>query len=136
SPIVAVLGHQLADVEKALVTRHGAHAVTVVEQAEQKGTGHAVRLGLKALAGWNGIVLVVYGDVPLLRRETLAALVDEATRTDGLALLTTRATDPTGYGRIVRDGDRDGEGRIVRVVEHKDATPRERQIVEINGGIY
>jgi bifunctional UDP-N-acetylglucosamine pyrophosphorylase/glucosamine-1-phosphate N-acetyltransferase len=132
NPIVAVLGHQLEAVEKELVARHGAGAVTVVEQAEQKGTGHAVRLGLKPLAKWDGIVLILYGDVPLLRRETLTALVDEAARTGGLAMLSARIPDPTGYGRVIRDR----KGQVARIVEHKDASPEERSINEVNAGIY
>jgi bifunctional UDP-N-acetylglucosamine pyrophosphorylase/glucosamine-1-phosphate N-acetyltransferase len=132
APIVAVLGHQIEAVEAELVARHGAGAVVVVEQAEQKGTGHAVRLGLKPLAKWDGIVVILYGDVPLLRRETLTALVDEATKTGGLAMLTARVPDPTGYGRVIRDG----KGQVARIVEHKDATPAEREVNEINAGIY
>ena len=80
-PVVAVLGHQRAAVEAALVARFGADAVTVVEQTEQRGTGHAVKLAMAALKGFTGdLVLVLYGDVPLLRRETLAALVGAARR--------------------------------------------------------
>src|SRR5580704_19405984 len=75
-PVIAVLGHQRAVVEAALADRFGADAVTVVEQAEQRGTGHAVRLAMASLKRFTGeLVLVLYGDVPLLRRETLAALV-------------------------------------------------------------
>jgi bifunctional UDP-N-acetylglucosamine pyrophosphorylase/glucosamine-1-phosphate N-acetyltransferase len=132
APVVAVLGHQLEAVQAELVARHGDDAVTVVEQAEQKGTGHAVRLGLKPLAKWDGIVVILYGDVPMLRRETLTALVDEAQKTGGLAMLTARVPDPTGYGRVIRDG----KGRVARIVEHKDATPVEREVNEINAGIY
>lgn len=132
SPIVAILGHQRELVERVIIERHGPKAVTVVEQASQKGTGHAVRLGLAPLGGWQGVVLILSGDVPLLRRETLAALVEEAQRTGGLAMLTARVADPTGYGRIVRDE----AGRITRIVEHKDASEAERKIDEINAGIY
>src|SRR6516164_7086024 len=75
SPVVAVLGHQLEAVEDALAARFGEGAVTVVEQADQRGTGHAVRLAMPALRGFEGVVVVLYGDVPLLRRETLHELV-------------------------------------------------------------
>jgi bifunctional UDP-N-acetylglucosamine pyrophosphorylase/glucosamine-1-phosphate N-acetyltransferase len=132
APIVAVLGHQLEAVQKELLARHGEGAVTVVEQAEQKGTGHAVKLGLQPLGGWDGIVVILYGDVPLLRRQTLEALVDRAVESGGLSMLSARVPDPTGYGRVLRDG----EGRVTRIVEHKDATPAERQLDEINAGIY
>jgi bifunctional UDP-N-acetylglucosamine pyrophosphorylase / glucosamine-1-phosphate N-acetyltransferase len=130
-PIIAVLGYQRAEVEKELAARHGT-AVTVVEQAEQKGTGHAVRVGLKPLASFDGMVVVVSGDTPLLRRETLTALVDEAARTGGLAFLTAKVADPTGYGRVVRDQ----KGNVARIVEHKDAKPAERAIDEINASVY
>jgi bifunctional UDP-N-acetylglucosamine pyrophosphorylase/glucosamine-1-phosphate N-acetyltransferase len=132
SPIIAVLGHQREAVEQELVARHGAGAVTVVEQAEQKGTGHAVRLALEPLARWEGIVAILYGDVPMLTRETLGRLVDEAVETEGLAMLSARVADPTGYGRVIRDDI----GQVSRIVEHKDASNAERAIDEINAGIY
>jgi bifunctional UDP-N-acetylglucosamine pyrophosphorylase/glucosamine-1-phosphate N-acetyltransferase len=132
SPVVAVLGHQLDAVETSLATRFGEGAVTVVEQAEQRGTGHAVRLAMPALRGFEGIVLVLYGDVPLLRRETLEELVGTARKYHCLAIVTTTPDDATGYGRVVRDS----RGHITGVVEEKDATPEERAITEVNAGIY
>ena len=132
-PVVAVLGHQREAVEAALRRRFGAGAVTVVEQAEQRGTGHAVRLAMPALAGVRGkLVLVLYGDVPLLRRETLAELVGTARRYRCLAIVTATPPNPTGYGRIVRDQ----RGHVMGVVEEKDASPEERAITEVNAGIY
>ncbi len=132
SPIVAVLGHQIDDVAKTLESRFGPNCVTVVNQKEQKGTGHAVRLGLKPLANFNGMVVILYGDVPLLRTETLMALVKKATQSGSLAMLTSVVPDPTGYGRMVRDE----RGKIREVVEHRDATSKQREIAEINAGIY
>jgi bifunctional UDP-N-acetylglucosamine pyrophosphorylase/glucosamine-1-phosphate N-acetyltransferase len=132
APIVAVLGHQIKEVAKTLDERFGAGCVTVVEQKAQKGTGHAVRLGLAPLAKFNGMVVILCGDVPLLRKETLAALVAQARKRHGLAMLTSVVGNPTGYGRIVRDD----VGKIVGVVEHKDATQVQRRIVEVNAGIY
>ena len=132
SPVVAVLGHQIDEVTRALQKRFGEEAVIVVEQEEQKGTGDAVRLGLGPLSGFEGLVLILYGDTPLLRSENLKALVAEAQTTGGLAMLTSVVRDPTGYGRIVRDDS----GKIVEVVEHKDATQAERGIAEVNAGIY
>ena len=132
APVVAVLGHQIEAVRKDLLARYGEGGVTVVEQAEQKGTGHAVKLGLEPLAGWDGIVLVLYGDVPLLTRKTLGALVDEAVKTGGLSMLSAQVHDATGYGRVVRDA----QGRVSRIVEHKDASPEERRLTEFNAGIY
>jgi bifunctional UDP-N-acetylglucosamine pyrophosphorylase/glucosamine-1-phosphate N-acetyltransferase len=132
SPVVAVLGHQLEDVEAALTARFGDGAVTVVEQAEQRGTGHAVRLAMPALRGFDGVVLILYGDVPLLRRETLEELVGTARKYQCLAIVTTAPADATGYGRVVRDS----RGHITGVVEEKDATDEERAITEVNAGIY
>jgi bifunctional UDP-N-acetylglucosamine pyrophosphorylase/glucosamine-1-phosphate N-acetyltransferase len=132
SPVVAVLGHQLETVEAALTSRFGEGAVTVVEQAEQRGTGHAVRLAMPALEGFDGIVLILYGDVPLLRRETLHELVGTARRYQCLAIVTASPADPTGYGRIVRDS----RGHVTDVVEQKDASPDELTINEVNAGIY
>jgi bifunctional UDP-N-acetylglucosamine pyrophosphorylase / glucosamine-1-phosphate N-acetyltransferase len=130
--VVAVLGHQKNEVARALKDRFGPDALTVVEQKAQKGTGHAVRLGLKPLAGFGGLVAILYGDVPLLRAETLASLVAGARKTGSLAMLTAVVRDPTGYGRVVRDD----QGRIREVVEHKDATHAQLRIAEVNAGIY
>src|SRR5436190_11253427 len=132
-PVVAVLGHQRDAVEAALRARFGEGAVAIVEQTEQRGTGHAVQLAMPALARVaDGMVLVLYGDVPLLRRETLEELVGTARRYGCLALVTTTPPDPTGYGRILRDE----RGHVIGVVEQKDASPEERAITEINAGIY
>jgi bifunctional UDP-N-acetylglucosamine pyrophosphorylase / glucosamine-1-phosphate N-acetyltransferase len=132
-PVVAVLGHQRQAVETSLVARFGEKAIAVVEQTEQRGTGHAVRLAMPALARFTGqLVLVLYGDVPLLRRETLEELVGTAQRYGCLAIVTATPPDPTGYGRILRDQ----RGHVIGVVEQKDASAEERAITEINAGIY
>jgi bifunctional UDP-N-acetylglucosamine pyrophosphorylase/glucosamine-1-phosphate N-acetyltransferase len=132
NPVVAVLGHQREAVEACLLARFGVGAVTVVEQTEQRGTGHAVRLAMPALRGFAGIVLVLYGDAPLLRRETLQALVGTARRYGCLAVVTANPKDPTGYGRILRDQ----RGHIIGVVEQKDASREEQALTEVNAGIY
>jgi bifunctional UDP-N-acetylglucosamine pyrophosphorylase / glucosamine-1-phosphate N-acetyltransferase len=137
APVVAVLGHQREAVEAVLLARFGAGGVTVVEQTEQRGTGHAVRLAMPALtrafaASEGGLVLVVYGDVPLLRRETLEALVGTARRYACLAMVTATPPDPTGYGRVLRDE----RGHVIGVREQKDASAEELEIGEINAGIY
>ncbi len=87
-------------------------------QEPQLGTGHAVQQALPHLAG-EGMTLVLYGDVPLTRAETLKRLLDAAQ--DGLAILTVELADPTGYGRIVRNA----AGQVVRIVEQKDASAEE-----------
>jgi bifunctional UDP-N-acetylglucosamine pyrophosphorylase/glucosamine-1-phosphate N-acetyltransferase len=103
-------------------------SLTFVLQAEQHGTGHAVMQALPQL-GDGGVTLVLYGDVPLTRAATLAPLV-AAARAGKLGLLTVHLDHPDGYGRIVRAG-----GRVTRIVEHKDASPAERAIREVNTGI-
>jgi len=100
-----------------------------VRQAEQLGTGHAVLQAMPAIAD-DHRVLVLYGDVPLVRRETLAKLVQSA-GVKAVALLGVELEDPTGYGRLVRDAG----GRVVRIVEQKDANHKELAIREINTGL-
>lgn len=102
--------------------------LTFVLQAEQHGTGHAVQQALPQLSD-NSVSLVLYGDVPLTRTATLRPLVDAAYAGE-LGLLTVTLPQPDGYGRIVRD-----QGKVTRIVEHKDATPAERAIQEVNTGI-
>jgi len=103
--------------------------LTFVLQAEQLGTGHAVQQAVPHLDDAS-VTLVLYGDVPLTRPATLAPLITAA-QAGRLGLLTVMLSHPDGYGRIVRDAD----GRVTRIVEHKDATPHERAIQEVNTGI-
>jgi len=100
-----------------------------VEQLEQLGTGHAVQQAAGQI-GDDDIVLVVYGDVPLLKFSTLQNLLGLSSQ-ESLALLTVNLDNPTGYGRIIRDGN----GRVQKIVEQKDATPLELAITEVNTGI-
>ena len=123
---VVVYGHGGDQVKTALAGEPG---VLWVDQAEQLGTGHAVAQALPLLDD-AGVTLVLYGDVPLTRRETLQPLVDQA-RQGKLALLTVELADPSGYGRIVRND----QGQVQRIVEEKDATPAERNLQEVNTGI-
>lgn len=135
-PIYVVVGHQAEEVKAAVREELGADGAVFITQAEQRGTGDAVMSAREALAEANSTLLVVSGDVPLVRAETLGALVHQhrTHRGRGAActLLSVRLEDPTGYGRVVRDD----EGRFLKIVEQKDATPEERQIGEINAGIY
>ncbi|SDH20460.1 bifunctional UDP-N-acetylglucosamine pyrophosphorylase / Glucosamine-1-phosphate N-acetyltransferase [Sinosporangium album] len=138
--LIVVIGHERERMRTHLSsTSPDAQAVI---QHEQKGTGHAVRTVLEAVgplvqpAGGVGIgrtVLVTYGDTPLLTAETLAALI-RVHETDGNAVtvLTAEVPDPTGYGRIIRDG----AGAVLEIVEEKDATPAQRAIREMNSGVY
>jgi bifunctional UDP-N-acetylglucosamine pyrophosphorylase / glucosamine-1-phosphate N-acetyltransferase len=128
---VVVVGHG-ADRVRAHLTEVAPQAVPVL-QAEQLGTGHAVRIALDAVPEAAGTVVVINGDVPLLRPETVGALV-EAHEGAGAAatVLAAEVPDPTGLGRIVRDAD----GRLEQIVEERDATDAQRAIREINAGIY
>ncbi|MCK0769274.1 bifunctional UDP-N-acetylglucosamine diphosphorylase/glucosamine-1-phosphate N-acetyltransferase GlmU [Chromohalobacter canadensis] len=119
-----VIGHGAEQVETEL----GGREVRFALQAEQKGTGHAVAQALENMG--DGKVLILYGDVPLIRAETLAALLAEVDETR-LGLLTVELPDPSGYGRIVRDAD----GRVTGIVEHKEASEAQRAITECNTGI-
>ncbi|MBA3494956.1 MAG: bifunctional UDP-N-acetylglucosamine diphosphorylase/glucosamine-1-phosphate N-acetyltransferase GlmU [Gammaproteobacteria bacterium] len=123
--IYVVYGHGGERVREAL--RH--LDVTWIEQTSQLGTGHAVAQALPSIDSRNG-VLILYGDVPLITSDTLERLKD-ALAEGGIGLLTVDLDDPGGYGRIVRDRS----GAVVRIVEHKDATPEEWQIREINTGM-
>ncbi|HET8904328.1 MAG TPA: NTP transferase domain-containing protein, partial [Saccharospirillum sp.] len=98
-------------------------------QAEQLGTGHAVAQAMPGLPE-TGAVLVLYGDVPLTRAETLQNLINQVTE-HTMGLLTVELDNPAGYGRIVRDA----EGRVMSIVEHKDATAEQQAITEVNSGI-
>jgi bifunctional UDP-N-acetylglucosamine pyrophosphorylase/glucosamine-1-phosphate N-acetyltransferase len=104
-----------------------------VVQAEQLGTGHAVMQTKEALAGFDGTVMVLCGDTPLLRTELLAELY-QAHRAAGAAatVLTARMPDPSGYGRVIRDA----EGKVAKIIEQKDASSQELAVNEINTGIY
>ncbi len=118
-----VYGHGGDQVRAAITDGH----VNWVHQAEQHGTGHAIAQALPSVSE-GARVLVLYGDVPLIRADTLKKLIVAAG--DGLGVLSARLDNPVGYGRIVRDP----AGRVVRIVEDKDATAAERAIAEINTG--
>jgi len=128
----------LQGVNTHVVIGHGAdklreelqgQALNFALQAEQKGTGHAVAQAMPEVAE-DSVVLVLYGDVPLTQAATMQEMVDIAATGD-LALLTVNLKDPTGYGRIVRNS----EDKVVAIVEHKDATPEQHLINEVNTGI-
>jgi bifunctional UDP-N-acetylglucosamine pyrophosphorylase/glucosamine-1-phosphate N-acetyltransferase len=123
SRVCVVYGHGGEQVREAIAD----DAIAWVRQEPQLGTGHALQQALPAL-GPDAQTLVLYGDVPLTRAHTLRAMV--AAADDGVSLLTVMLDDPTGYGRIVRDG-----GAVKRIVEEKDATAAERALREVNTGI-
>ena len=147
----SLVGHAIAAARAAepehlvVVVRHEREAVAahvhevdgsavLADQDDVKGTGRAVECGLLALPeGTTGTILVTSGDVPLLTGDTISALVaSHAESASVVTVVTARVTDPTGYGRIVRDAD----GSVAAIVEHKDANDEQRAIDEINSGIY
>lgn len=128
---IVVVGHKADRVREHLA--EVAPAATPVLQAEQRGTGHAVRIALEAVPEASGTVVVLNGDVPLLRPETLELLLGEhESQARGATVLAAEVGDPSGLGRIVRDGS----GNLERIVEERDASAAERAIREVNAGIY
>ncbi|RDI96502.1 UDP-N-acetylglucosamine diphosphorylase/glucosamine-1-phosphate N-acetyltransferase [Meiothermus sp. QL-1] len=128
--VVVVVGHGAEQVRQAFASHP---RLVFVEQKEQLGTAHALAQAEAVLADFPGPIVVTQGDTPLTRPETLKGLVEVLRREQaGMALLTMRLPDPTGYGRIVRDE----KGEILRNVEQKDARPEELAIQEINPGVY
>ncbi|MFN2491499.1 MAG: bifunctional UDP-N-acetylglucosamine diphosphorylase/glucosamine-1-phosphate N-acetyltransferase GlmU [Pyrinomonadaceae bacterium] len=130
--IHVVVGHQAAQVKEAVRSEVGGRA-EFVTQKEQRGTGDAVMAARSLLENGAKNVLVLSGDVPLIREETLRAFIDTH-KSAGAAcsILSVRLENPTGYGRIIRDEN----NQFVRIVEQKDTTPNESQVKEINSGIY
>ena len=128
---LVVVGHKAEQVEAHLT--EVAPAATPVLQAQQNGTGHAVRIALAAAPDAAGTVVVLNGDVPLLRPETVEALLAAHEESKaGATVLAAEVDDPTGLGRVVRDA----AGNLERIVEERDAEPAVRAIREINAGIY
>ncbi|MGN6744238.1 MAG: bifunctional UDP-N-acetylglucosamine diphosphorylase/glucosamine-1-phosphate N-acetyltransferase GlmU [Amnibacterium sp.] len=139
---VLATARALSPARLAVVIRHERDAVAAavsaaapealhVDQDEIPGTGRAVEQALAALAGFDGDLLVLNGDVPLLDAAALAPLLAAGAEAEA-AVLSAQVPDPTGYGRIVRGGD----GGLERIVEHRDASDDERAIDEINAGVY
>jgi len=130
-PVVVVVGHQADAVEAALTEHLPGAPLKFVVQKEQLGTAHAVLTARPALRGFDGQVLILSGDTPLVTAETLRAVVEKRGRA-GLAFGTMTLENPAGYGRVVHAP----QGGPALVVEEKDATPAERAIHEVNAGIY
>jgi len=127
--VVVVVGHQRERVREAFAGTEVEWAV----QAEQRGTGHAVLMAGPALEAFEGTLLVVCGDTPLLRASTLHELLEgHASSGCAATVLSMRLPDPRGYGRILRDTN----GDLLGIVEERDADPAQKQIDEVNSGIY
>lgn len=125
--LVVVVGHGAERVKEALKD----YPVVFAEQEVQLGTAHALLQAEPLLTGFPGPFLVTQGDTPLLRPETLKALLDRLEKGAGMALLAVELEDPTGYGRLLREGE-----EVVGNVEEKDASPEVRAIREVNAGAY
>ena len=127
-PVALVVGHGADEVRAAL-----GEGLLYVTQAERLGTGHAVLQAREALAGRADTVLVLYGDMPTLRPETLQRMVETHTsRRPAITMLTVHAEDSMGFGRVVRDG----AGRVQAIVEEAAATPEILALTELNCGVY
>src|SRR5271166_4403407 len=129
-PVVIVVGHQAREVEAA-INFHGARFAL---QEPQRGTGDAVRFGLNKISeDFDGDVLITYGDMPAITSATLRAFL-EAHRKSGakLSFISIVLDDPAAYGRVIRDA----AGKVEKIVEHRDASPAERAVKEINTGCY
>jgi UDP-N-acetylglucosamine pyrophosphorylase len=131
SRVIVIVGYQRESVIDYIRNSHpDAQAVT---QAEQLGTGHAVLQAADALKDTDGDLLVLSGDVPLLRKRTLESLIRNHRLSKATAtILTADLEDPTGYGRVIRNED----GSVKKIVEERDANPGEKAVREINSGIY
>src|SRR6266487_2279802 len=131
--IYVVVGHQAAEVETKVRDEIGDKNPDFIIQAQQRGTGDAVMAAQAELENAEATLLILSGDVPLIRAETLRGFLAHHQKSGAVcSILSARLENPTGYGRIVRDE----QGRFLRIVEQKDATPEEREIKEINAGFY
>jgi bifunctional UDP-N-acetylglucosamine pyrophosphorylase/glucosamine-1-phosphate N-acetyltransferase len=130
--IITIIGHQAEEVEKAVLAEVGELASFVIQE-KQRGTGDAVESARRMLEDSDSLVLVLSGDVPMIRVETLKKLIEHHHNTGAAcSILSVRLENPTGYGRIIRDES----GAFQKIVEQRDATEEERQVREINSGIY
>src|SRR6185295_8316282 len=129
--ICVVVGHQAEDVERAVQAEVGNAGFAI--QSEQRGTGDAVMAARAELEDSDSLVLILSGDVPLIRASTLSDFINQHRASEAAcSILSVRLENPTGYGRIVR-----GEGdEFLKIVEQKDGTPEELKVKEINSGIY
>src|ERR1041385_7935451 len=131
--ITVVVGHQADEVQKAVEAELGEQRASFAIQKNQKGTGDAVLAAEQSLTDRDSTILILSGDVPLIKPETLRSLIEKHLANNAVCtILTLRLENPFGYGRVVRDD----AGEFVKIVEQKDASDEERQLREINSGIY
>jgi bifunctional UDP-N-acetylglucosamine pyrophosphorylase/glucosamine-1-phosphate N-acetyltransferase len=130
--IITIVGHQAEEVERAALAEAGELASFVV-QAKQRGTGDAVESARSKLDNSDSLVLVLSGDVPMIKAETLRNFIEHHNNASAdCSILSVRLENPTGYGRIIRDRN----DTFQKIVEQRDATEEQRQVKEINSGIY
>ena len=126
--IIAIIGYKKELVKQSI----GKYSIDYAYQEEQKGTAHAIEQCIEQIQETSGNTLVLSGDVPFITKATLDVLINTHNKNNSQAsLISTNMEDPSGYGRIVRDDD-----KFTKIVEHKDATLEQLEILEINSGIY
>ena len=129
---IVVCSRRVEEIKAAIAPEGQIAEVSYVVQDAPRGTADAVRVALEAASTHSAVLLVVQGATPLLSTQTLAALLEtHAERSAGVTVLTAMVQDPTGYGRVIRAGD-----DPTRIVEERDATPQEREVLEVNAGVY
>lgn len=132
--ICTVVGHQADDVKAAVLNELAEDTAVFAVQERQLGTGDAVNAARQLFEGRDSTLLVLSGDVPMITSSTLSALLAQhASDRAACTILSVKLPDPTGYGRVIRNGE---NGPFVAIVEHKDATEDQRGVTEINSGIY
>jgi bifunctional UDP-N-acetylglucosamine pyrophosphorylase/glucosamine-1-phosphate N-acetyltransferase len=130
--IITIVGHQAEEVERAVLAEAGELASFAV-QAKQRGTGDAVESARSQLEDSDSLVLVLSGDVPMIKAETLRRFIEHHNNAGAdCSILSVRLENPTGYGRVIRDQN----DTFQKIVEQRDATEEQRQVKEINSGIY
>tara|TARA_B100001996_G_scaffold373281_1_gene350605 strand:+ start:1519 stop:2247 length:729 start_codon:yes stop_codon:yes gene_type:complete len=127
--IIVVVGYKKEMIIENLKTQN----ITIIEQKSQKGTADAIKYCLPKIKKFNGNILILSGDVPMIKFETLKQLINTHNSNNSLAsLISAKLNDPSGYGRIMKNHN----NQLIKIIEHKDATEEERKVNEINSGIY
>jgi bifunctional UDP-N-acetylglucosamine pyrophosphorylase / glucosamine-1-phosphate N-acetyltransferase len=129
-----VVSSKFRDETERTLSAEGCGGLSFVVQDPPLGTGDAVRAAIDDGVATDGVVVVVPGDTPLLTAETIRGVIDRHETGAGATVVTTEMDDPTGYGRIIRDGD--GDGDVAAIVEERDASEEQRKIAEINAGVF
>tara|TARA_B100000579_G_scaffold76316_1_gene59057 strand:- start:13979 stop:14710 length:732 start_codon:yes stop_codon:yes gene_type:complete len=127
--IIVVVGYK----KDLVINKFKAENIVFVEQKTQKGTADAIKYCLPKIKQFNGNILILSGDVPMIKSETLLKLINTHNSNESLgSLISAKLENPAGYGRIIKNNKQ----QLIKIVEHKDATNQEKQIDEINSGIY